>query len=697
MLLALKQWLATRWVALAWLLMACVLLAVDAKALHPARHLWFDLYQRLLPRVSGPQAVTIVAIDEATLAELGQWPWPRTYVASLIDQIAEYQPKAIGLDILFPEEDHTSPEALALSRPDLSEAMQQQLSGLISNDDLLAHTLKGKPIVLGLAGFSFQSVTSRHGVQLKPLLDLPPSAKQRLTTYPYVLASLPKLQSAATSQAVLMGDPENGMMRRLSLLVNVNGETMPAMALELWRLAHGEKEVKPVVKRGTLRALEVGSLRIPVAANGEVWIYYDRDPSSHMVSARDVLAGQVPADKLQGKIVLLGLTGMGLMDWITTTVGDRRPGVDVHAQLLQAFSDGRFVTRPNYLSSYEAWALLLTGLGLVLAMPRLRPSVSLVMGGCLVLLTIGVGVLVFSRAGLLIDVLNITIGLSGVFVSMLLQVLSDSQKQRKHMASLLQQEREAAAKVAGELESARRIQLNSLPDTDVVFVNETRFSIAAYLEPAREVGGDLYDCFMLDAQHLFVAVGDVSGKGVPASLFMAVTRALTKSLALRDSQALDRVIQATNAELARDNPEMMFVTMVAAVLNVETGRLVVCNAGHEAPWRKTSLGEISRLDDESGPPLCMLDDFPFTTKQYQLLEGDHILLVSDGVTEAMSPQRQLYTAAKVTQMLKQLATEATVQQVKHALCDDIALHVSGAEPSDDITFLVLQWHGSILK
>lgn len=693
MLLTLKQWLATRWVALAWLMLACVLLAVDAKALHPARHLWFDLYQRLLPRVSGSQAVTIVAIDETTLAEIGQWPWPRTYVASLIDSIAKYQPKAIGLDILFPESDHTSPEALAISRPDLSDSVQQQLTGLISNDALLAQTIQGKPIVLGLAGFSFQSVTSRQGVQLKHTMELPNQAKQKLKTYPYVLASLPTLQSAAASQAMLIGDPENGMMRRLSLVANVNGETMPAMALELWRLAHSVKQLTPVVKRGNLRALQVGDLRIPVAANGEVWIYYDRDPSQHMVSARDVLAGQVPASQLQGKIVLVGLTGMGLMDWITTTVGDRRPGVDVHAQLLQAFSDGRFVTRPSVMSSYEAWALLLTGLGLVLAMPRLRPSVSLVIGGCLVLLTFGIGVTVFYRAGLLVDVLNMTFGLSGVFVSMLLQVLSDSQKQRKQMATLLQQEREVAAKVAGELESARRIQLNSLPDTDVVFVNETRFSIAAYLEPAREVGGDLYDCFMLDAQHLFVAVGDVSGKGVPASLFMAVTRALTKSLALRDTQGLDRVIQATNAELARDNPEMMFVTMVAAVLNVETGRMVVCNAGHEAPWRKSVLGEISRLDDDSGPPLCMLDDFPFTTQQYQLSHGDHVLLVSDGVTEAMNPQRQLYSAPKVTQLLTQLHHDTNVQQVKQALCDDIARHVNGAEPSDDITFLVLQWHG----
>src|SRR5262249_47626574 len=148
-----------------------------------------------------------------------------------------------------------------------------------------------------------------------------------------------------------------------------------------------------------------------------------------------------------------------------------------------------------------------------------------------------------------------------------------------------ERQRRLLRRIEGELSVARRIQLGTLPKPAQVLAGETRVSLDVVLEPAREVGGDLYDFFMLDRDHLFFLLGDVSDKGLPSSLFMAVSKSLYKSTALRrGAGAVATMMQEANAEISRDNPEAFFVTVFAAVLNVETGVLEYCSAGHDLPY-----------------------------------------------------------------------------------------------------------------
>ena len=134
------------------------------------------------------------------------------------------------------------------------------------------------------------------------------------------------------------------------------------------------------------------------------------------------------------------------------------------------------------------------------------------------------------------------------------------------------------------------------------------------MEPARVVGGDLFDFFLLDGDRLLFLVGDVSGKGLPASLFMAATKAFYRSISIRHAAELAATMRDANAEMGRDNPEAFFVTLVAVVLDVNTGQLWQCNAGHEAPWVvRPGTGAVERLEGGGGPPLCVLDGFPYET------------------------------------------------------------------------------------
>ena len=169
----------------------------------------------------------------------------------------------------------------------------------------------------------------------------------------------------------------------------------------------------------------------------------------------------------------------------------------------------------------------------------------------------------------------------------------------------------------------------------------------ALLEPAKEVGGDLYDAFMLDEDHFFFIVGDVAGKGVPASLFMALSKTLCKSLALRQRVPLDALITALNHEVARDNPQALFVTAIAGILDVRTGEVELCSAGHEAPILLRSNAAPCSLTVTGGPPLCVLEDFAYPADRMRLQSGDLLLMMTDGVTEAQDAAQTLYGLERV--------------------------------------------------
>ena len=286
------------------------------------------------------------------------------------------------------------------------------------------------------------------------------------------------------------------------------------------------------------------------------------------------------------------------------------PGVEIHAQLLENMSENAFLVRP-----------LAAPLG---RSPRRDPA----LGALLIWMTprwpiryTAPAVLAASRRcssrrtrcsashRLLFDAATPALGLLLLFGTLLALTLAAATRNRKALQEVVQRQREESARVAGEMQAAQRIQLDTLPRAESL--RDARVDLAASMEPALEVGGDLYDFYRLDDRRLFFMLGDVSGKGLPASIFMAVSKALCKSTMLRDRGAdLGTLLAQMNAEVSRDNPAALFVTAFAGVLDLHTGELDYCNAGQENPWLVSRvLHGIARLVDGDGPPLCAVDDF----------------------------------------------------------------------------------------
>ena len=250
-------------------------------------------------------------------------------------------------------------------------------------------------------------------------------------------------------------------------------------------------------------------------------------------------------------------------------------------------------------------------------------------------------------------------------------------------------------RISGELSAAREIQMSIVPKLFPPFPNRPEIDLYAILIPAREVGGDLYDFMLLDEDHLYLAIGDVSGKGVPASLLMAVGKTLLKSTiqTVRDPA---RALTQVNNELSEDNESCMFITMFCGILNIKTGAMIYANAGHNPPFLTRQDSSIKRLDNPPGAALGVSHGFVYQEHSIQLDDRDLLVLYTDGVTEAMNPENIMFEESGLLEYISREGHQ-TARLFIERLGQAVQAHASGAEQSDDITALTVRYRATPAK
>ena len=267
---------------------------------------------------------------------------------------------------------------------------------------------------------------------------------------------------------------------------------------------------------------------------------------------------------------------------------------------------------------------------------------------------------------------------------------------RKHTEEQLEQAyhviKDQKERMEDELNIGREIQMSMIPLNFPPFPDHGEFSIFAALEPAREVGGDFYDFYFIDEERLCFCIGDVSGKGVPAALFMAMAKTLIKSRAA-DDRSTASILTHVNDELSVDNSTCMFVTIFAAILNIRTGELLYTNAGHNPPYLKRKDGTLQCLDQRHGPVIGAVEGMVYGEGRDAMEPGDLLLLYTDGVTEAMDVEDRLFSDNRLEQLLTSMDTD-DVDTVVDNIVAAVKAFEGEAEQADDITVLALAFHGS---
>jgi phosphoserine phosphatase RsbU/P len=241
-----------------------------------------------------------------------------------------------------------------------------------------------------------------------------------------------------------------------------------------------------------------------------------------------------------------------------------------------------------------------------------------------------------------------------------------------------------------ELEIAARIQASILPRE--FCPGRDDFGIYAEMTPARVVGGDFYDFFYIDEHRLGFVIGDVSGKGVPAALFMAVSRTLLQAIALQGAEPAE-CLRYANEVLGRQGEPGVYVTVFYGILHTDSGLVEYCLGGHNPPYRIPPAGEITPIEEPGGVVVGLLPESTYETGRLQLVPGESIFLFTDGVTEAMNPEQRFYTERRLREVLAQCPgcePKEAVSRVLHALGEFTA----GADQSDDITAMAVRWNGA---
>ncbi|MDQ6759254.1 MAG: SpoIIE family protein phosphatase [Acidobacteriota bacterium] len=251
------------------------------------------------------------------------------------------------------------------------------------------------------------------------------------------------------------------------------------------------------------------------------------------------------------------------------------------------------------------------------------------------------------------------------------------------------QAREHLTLLHSELEIAMRIQQSILPET---ITGHKGFEISASMLPARQVSGDFYDFFLIDANRLGVCIGDVSGKGIPAALFMAVSRTLLRATALHGAPPKD-CLAHVNDVLLRQSKGELFVTLFYAIVDLRTGDLHFSAGGQTAPCLLTGDSQLDYLREPRGFMLGLFDDAQFTAGHAKLNPGDVLILYTDGVTEAEDERSMFYTEARLTAALTGM-NQAPAQQIVTKVVSDVNKFTSGNPQTDDITVLAVRYCGA---
>ena len=588
--------------------------------------------------------IIIIEIDEDSLAQLGPYgPSYRGYMAFALQALAadpDNVPAVVAIDILYEGEtnyavDNQLAEAAA-ALPHVVTSCMAEFGNKITWEDGRATNLEAAAVNI-----------------VEPF-----DALKNVTTQGHINA---------------MADTD-GILRHALLYVKdpATGEKILSMASQTARLFLESKGK---------------SFSLPyINSAGHYYVPFIGKPRSFDdgLSFVSLIKGDIPSTLWKDKIVLIGPYAAALNDYYMTAADKGSPmyGIEYQANVIQSLFDHNLKSEAS-----EAFQFVLVAI-LCLCAAFLFFRLPIRFGGiiCLFLLIVSFGgAFLFWHAGLVVHVLWLPVSILLVYLAALISHYILASRERRALA--LEKER-----VSTELALATRIQSNFLPKIFPPFPDRHEFDLYASMTPAREVGGDLYDFFLIDEDHLCLVIGDVSGKGVPASLFMMLASALIHHVAMHELSPA-KILTEVNAEICNRNPEEMFVTVWLGVLEISTGVLTAASAGHEYPTLRMPGGVFELIKDKHGFVLGGMPGIRYREYTLNLEPGSCLFVYTDGVPEATDASKQMYGTDRMIQALN-INPEAAPSAILESVRNSVSAFVGNAEQFDDLTMLCLEYKGT---
>ena len=610
----------------------------------------YDFYQKNF--INGEvNSVTIIDIDEKSLAEIGQFPWRRDIYSKILENLNKFNPSAIAFDIVFSEEDKQNPKNL-LNR------LKKEYEGFnyIEVDDsqkIFIEGLKNSKSILPIIGEPKDNLVINNSKPKIRLIKKGNDPKNFLYSFKNKIISLEKLNNAASGVGSISLIPSiDGIIRYAPVIINIDNSIWPSLSLEAVRISNNQKNLLVKTDSNGISEIKTRTNQIKTDSNALINIKFKYFDKSNYISVLDILDNKFDKKRIENKIILIGSSAQALFDIVKIANGNVVPGVEVHAHLIDNIikSESIVIDQTTVLLGYAI--LIISTIIIVISTIKIKPRFSIFIFVSLILI-INLTSVVFFKFDFYVDPLFNTFACAVIFLtSLYFKYLEENmlaiENDKKQM--ILKKERE----IAGEVQK-------KLFPTDK---NLEKF-VYGKNTPAKDVSGDYYDFYKINENEFYFILGDVTGKGIKAGILMANAAAVFKSLAKMGSSVSKTALYINN-QVKDSSYQAMFITAVLGKVNLDSGEMEYINMGHEPMMVINNNFEFDYIKSTLPPMgLTKVKDESFFKTHFMNIKNKTILIYTDGVTEGYIDNNKELTVTGIENEIKVIKSRDPNKIIDH--------------------------------
>ena len=629
----------------------------------------YDFYQKAFNR-GEVKDVTIVDIDEKSIAKVGQFPWRRDIYSKILYNLNQHSPRAIAFDIVFSEEDRQNPQDL-LSQ--LQKESDQFINVEVPNTNkIFIDSLKQSKVVLPILGEPKDNFVKNNSKPKLRVIAKGDNPKNFIYKYKNKITSLEEINNAASGIGSISLIPNiDGIIRNVPVLYNIDNRIWPSLALETVRVATGQKNLLVKSNKNGIELIKTRKNTIPSDQNGVINIKFKKFNKENYISAIDVINNDFDQKRVENKIILVGSSAQALFDIVKISNGKIVPGVEIHAHIIDNILKNESIFKNIYTQLAENIIFLILVIFLILIPIKIKPKFSIIffVGSIFV---INLSSIIIYQFNFYLDSLFSSIAGTLVFMtSLYFRYLEENSIaiENEKKQSILKKEREIAGEVQKKL-----FPINKKIEK-YIFAQNT---------PAKDVSGDYYDYYQMNDNEIYFILGDVTGKGIKAGILMANAAAVFRSLAKMSSSVAKTALYMNN-QVKDSSYQSMFITVILGRINLEKKEMEFINMGHE-PMMVLDQNFNFEYVKSTLPPMGLMsvkDESFFKTTTMDISDKT-ILIYTDGVTEGYLDEGKELEVTGLENEIKKLNTTSPETIINHATK---ILTEKGFTLRDDITAL----------
>ena len=611
----------------------------------------YDFYQKVFNR-GEVQNVTIVDIDEKSIAKIGQFPWRRDIYSKILNNLNQFNPSAIAFDIVFSEEDKQNPQDLLLK---LQKESDQLISANVLNTNkIFIDSISKSKVILPVLGEPNDNFVENNSKPKLKIITKGENAKNFLYSYKNKIISLEEINNAASGIGAISLIPNiDGIIRNIPLLYNIDNQIWPSLALEAIRIATNQKNLLVQSDKSGISVIKTRKDIFPGDQNGIINIKYNKFDKENYISAIDVINNDFDQKRIENKIILIGSSAQALFDIVKISNGKTVPGVEIHAHIIDNILNKENIVKNIYTQLSENIIFLLIVIFLILIPTKTKPKFSIIFF-IVSIFVINLSSIIVYQFNFYLDSLFTSLAGSIMFMtSLYFRYLEENSIaiENEKKQSILKKERE----IAGEVQ--KKLFPNNKKIEKYIFAQNT---------PAKDVSGDYYDYYQVNDNEIYFILGDVTGKGIKAGILMANAAAVFRSLAKMNSSIAKTALYINN-QVKDSSYQAMFITAILGRINLEKKEMEFINMGHEPMMVLDEKFNFEYIKSTLPPMgLMPIKDESFFKTTLMNISNKTILIYTDGVTEGYIDQGKELEVEGLENEIKKLNTTSPEIIINHA-------------------------------